>query len=100
MVGGVEPQRKNLLGDRQPPQAVAEKEPSAVDLYSALSKQAEDCKSVSSGIYPLSSERVASSDTRTAEQGDLYGDTVGCLCLSLYKGQTQTTDQLPSRVRM
>lgn len=26
--------------------------------------------------------------------------TVGCLCLSLFKGQPQTTDQLPSRVRM
>lgn len=25
--------------------------------------------------------------------------TVGCLCLSLFKGQPQTTDQLPSRVR-
>ena len=35
-----------------------------------------------------------------AEQGDLYGDTVGCLCLSLNKGQPQTTDQLPSRVQM
>ena len=33
VVGVVEPQRKNLLGDRQPPQAVAVKEPSAVDLY-------------------------------------------------------------------
>ena len=98
VVGVVEPQHK-IYSATDSPHGMSWKKSRQQLTCVCVIKQAEDCKGESSGIYPLSSEWVASSDRDSGTRRP-YGETVGCFRLSLHKGQPQTAHQLPSRVRM
>lgn len=91
VVGVVEPQHK-IYSATDSPTAVAVQEPSAVDLYSALPKQAEDCKGESSDIYPRFSEWVASSEQGQRNKATYTAIRWGaCVCPFIRDNHKQPT---------